>query len=124
LARLESRYLGDQGPWQRKQRQETLVLAGMPASDATYQGLRTTSRVVIARGAKTDFVFSFGAPGDLYVEHSPVFDWVLTHFRPGAGEVASPHIAAPDQKAPASAPVRAASSVAPQAAGRPAAGPS
>lgn len=125
LARLESRYLGDQGPWQRKQRQETFVLAGMPAIDATYQGLRTTSRVVIARGAKTDFVFSFGAPGDLYVEHSTVFDWVLTHFRPGAGETVGPHVAAaPDQKSPPSAPVRAASSVAPQAAGRPATGPS
>lgn len=128
LARLESRYLGERGPWLRKLDEQTLAVAGLPAIDANYQGHRTRTRVIIARGNKTDFVFTFTAPLDLYDDHERIFDWVLTHFKAGEGEhPAQAPVAQSDQgmepKAPVKMPVRAGGEVASFAAGRPDPGP-
>jgi len=123
LGRLESRYLGERGPWERKLSGGTLAVAGMPAIEGIYQGHRTRTRVIIVRGNKTDFVFTFTAPNDLYEEHKPVFEWVLTNFTPGDGERANQPAAAmaPNDpaKTPVAAPVRAADAVATMATGRP-----
>lgn len=125
VGRLEARYLGDRGPWLRKLGGEQVVIAGLPAADVSYQGHRTKTRVVIARGNKTDFVFTFTAPLDLYGEHEQIFEWVLTHFKPAADErpAETPVAQAVEDKqpkAPAKMPVRAGDTVASYAAGRPA----
>lgn len=125
LGRLEANYLNDRGPWQQKLRQEETRLAGLPAVEAIYQGHRTTSRVVIARGAKTDFVLTFVSPGDLFIEHSRVFDWVIANFKAGPMDMegAAAQTAQARPAPPANVPLRAADSVAAQASGRPDAGP-
>ncbi|MAY66587.1 MAG: hypothetical protein CMM77_05625 [Rhodospirillaceae bacterium] len=124
LGRLESHYLGERGPWLRKLSDGAFNVAGLPGVDATYQGHRTKTRVVIARGNRTDFVFTFTAPLDLYAEHGQIFDWVLTNFTPGDGErpAQAPVADAKGEGVPKSAgnvPVRAGDSVASMAAGRP-----
>ncbi len=121
LARLETRYLGERGPWQRKLGSAETMLSGLPAIDAMYQGHRTRTRVVIARGNNTDFVFTFTAPLDLYADQERNFDWVLGNFKPGPGErPAAPPVAqsGPD-KTMARVPVRAGGTVDSFAAGRP-----
>jgi len=129
LGRLETHYLGDRGPWLRKLSDGTIAVAGLPAIEASYQGHRTKTRVVIARGNLTDFVFTFTAPLDLYDEHKQVFAWILTHFTPGPGErpAQAPVAEAKDAeraKVPAKVPVRAGDAVASFASGRPDPGPS
>ncbi|MBB92334.1 MAG: hypothetical protein CMF68_15320 [Magnetovibrio sp.] len=128
--RLESHYLNEQrGPWLRKLADGTTVVAGLPAIDAIYQGHRTKTRVIIARGGRTDFVFTFTAPLDLYDEHVQIFNWVLINFVPGEGErpAQAPVVDATGAKAPktpVNVPVRAGDHVASMAAGRPEPGPS
>ena len=129
LGRLESHYLSERGPWLRKLSDGTVIVAGLPGIDATYQGHRTKTRVVVARGTRTDFVFTFTAPLDLYDEHVLTFNWVLGNFVPGEGErpAQAPVADAADPKAPktpANVPVRAGDHVASLAAGRPDPGPS
>jgi hypothetical protein len=125
LARLENRYLGERGPWQRKLGSAETALSGLPAIDAMYQGHRTRTRVVIARGNKTDFVFTFTAPIDLYADQERNFDWVLGNFMPGPGErpadtsVVENSGKGQDQAMPR-VPVRAGGTVDSFAAGRPA----
>ena len=128
LGRLESHYLGEQGPWLRKVSDGTFALAGLPAIEGIYQGHRTKTRVIIARGNVTDFVFTFTAPLDLYEDHKHMFEWVLTNFatgdreRPAQAPVAEKSNDKTD-KMPVAAPVRAGDTVASLAAGRPEPGP-
>jgi hypothetical protein len=129
LARLENHYLGDRGPWLRKLNDGTVALSGLPAIEGVYQGHRTKTKVVIARGTHTDFVFTFTAPSDFFDDHAQVFRWVLTNFKPGNGErpAQTPLAGAQGQensKTPPKMPVRAGDTVASFAAGRPEPGPS
>ncbi|MEK9673710.1 MAG: hypothetical protein VW268_14605 [Rhodospirillaceae bacterium] len=127
LARLEQRYLGEQGPWHRKLNAEEMNVGGLLAISALYRGHSARTRVVIARGAKTDFVFTFLSPTDLFERQERTFEWVLDNFKPDSPELTKQATAAaPNQGAvqpgPGSAPqpIHAGGSVASLADGRPA----
>ncbi len=111
LGRLEARYLGGQGPWLRKLSAKQIQIGGLPGLQAIYEGHRAKTRVVIARGQATDFVFTFVAPNDLYAEQGGTFDWMLANFRPAAVDMAG-QAAQPAREAGASVvPVRSAATV-------------
>lgn len=82
LARLEATYLGQGRAWAVKLDEGELTVAGMPARAATYEGSNTRTRVVVARGRSTDYVFMFFAPPGGFNELVKEFDWVLETFRP------------------------------------------
>lgn len=104
--KLEGRYLGKGKTWTRKLGERTITVGRLPAYDALYEGLRTRARVVIARGAKTDFVFMFFAPPRTFDGLVTEFDWVLGSFMPAPGELT---------RAPAKAPTVAPAKAAPKA---------
>ncbi len=120
LAKLEMQYLGDGKPWSRKISDDSMVLAGLPARVAVYGATSTRTRVVIARGQKTDFVFMFFAPVALFEKLSSEFEWILASFRPGQEEI--PKVAAvvePPPAKPEPAPLRAKGAASSDPAGRP-----
>ncbi len=84
---LESRYLGPGRPWSLKMGEDDLTVGGLPARKVGYLGSGTRSDVVIARGAKTDFVFMFFAPPDSFEPLSLEFAAVLASFKPPAAEL-------------------------------------
>ena len=85
-AKLEAKYLGDTKIWSQKLSEAYAKLAGLPAFDGLYQGTRTRTRVVIARGRRTEFVFMFFCPPDLYDRLVVEFDGMLASFRPARAE--------------------------------------
>jgi hypothetical protein len=85
-ARLENQYLGTGKPWTRKLGDREITVAGLKAYDGVYEGSNTRTRVVIARGAETDFVFVFRASPNNFIEMESDFNWMLENFRPAAGE--------------------------------------
>ena len=87
-AKLEAAYLGPGKAWRRKTGERDLKVAGLPAYDALYEGKNIQARVVVIRGAKTDFVFIFFAPPGIFDDVTPEFDWMLGTFRPAATELA------------------------------------
>ena len=86
-AKLEGAYLGQGKTWSTKIAQQETTVAGLPALASVYEGSRLRSKAVIARGAKTDFVFIFNAPAEAYNAHLRDFEWILENFRPAASEV-------------------------------------
>ncbi len=90
LGRLERRYLGRNAVWARKLSQKSGDLAGLRTVEAVYLGSGNRSRVIIARGEQTDFVFTFTAPEQTYINVEPNFEWMLEHFQPGPAEGAAP----------------------------------
>lgn len=86
FAKLEAKYLGDGRPWHRKTAEGELVIAGLPAAEAIYEAASTRTRVVIARGQKTDFVFMFFAPITHFEKLSRDHEWILAGFRPATDE--------------------------------------
>lgn len=87
FARLESKYLGDSKPWSKKSSEDQAVIGGLNAGTAIYEAGASRTQVIIARGAKTDFVFMFFAPISRFEELSSELQWILTSFRPADGEV-------------------------------------
>lgn len=100
LGRLEAQYLGRDRPWNAKLGEGETRAGGLPAREAVYDGQTTRARVVIARGAKTDFVFMFFAPPAGFANLSKEFSGLLSTFRPADNEL----IAAPAPMTPAPAP--------------------
>lgn len=88
-AKLEAVYLGPNKTWQRKTGERTLKIAGLPAYDALYEGVGVRARVVVVRGATTDFVFMFFARPGIFDSVTPEFDALLRGFRPAAEELAA-----------------------------------
>lgn len=86
FGKLEAQNLGRDRRWLRKISSQDARLAGLPAREAIYEGPSTRTRVVLARGARTDFVIMFFAPPDQYESLIGEFEWVLSNFRPGPGE--------------------------------------
>ncbi len=86
-AKLESLYLGPAKTWSTKLSQKNTTVGGLTALEAVYEGSNIRSKAIIARGAKTDFVLIFSAPGEAYDTRIRDFSWMLDNFRPAAGEV-------------------------------------
>ena len=110
--KLEEKYLGDTKIWLEKLREDFVKFAGLPTFDGVYQGNRTRTRVVIARGRRTEFVFMFFSPPDFYDQLVPEFDRVLASFRPALSEAwadPAPPPAAARPQAPAVAAAQQAS---------------
>ncbi len=106
FASLESKYLGEGRPWDRKTAKRELKVAGLPATEATYEAASTRTKVVIARGLKTDFVFMFFAPIMHFEKLSGDYEWILAGFRPAPNERPETPTAAPPvvSSAPAEVP--------------------
>lgn len=100
-AKLESLYLGTGKTWASKLSEKNATIGGLPALEAVYDGSNIRSKAIIARGAKTDFVLIFSAPGEAYTTRIRDFDWMLDNFRPAAGEVAVAAAPAPITSVPA-----------------------
>lgn len=83
---LEQQYLGIGRPWKRKIGARELQIGGLPASESLYSGPKTRSRIVIARGKKTDFIFMFFSPDEHFNKLNREFDWMLTQFKPAEDE--------------------------------------
>ncbi len=119
--KLEVQYLGDGKPWARKTGQKEQVIAGLPAGIAVYEAGSTRTKVVIARGEKTDFVFMFFAPINHYEKLSVEFEWILASFRPAPGEKPAEPVKMAEQEEPAAKqpPLRAEAAPEANPAGRP-----
>lgn len=89
-ALLEAKYLGQGKPWSLRGADKPTRIGGMPAHEVLYEGAASRAKVVVARGAKRDYVFIFIAPETDFLKLSGEFDWVLTHFRPSAGDLSAP----------------------------------
>ena len=87
--RMEARYLGASKVWSTKLGERVISVAGMQAYDALYEGTRTRTRVVIARGQRSDYVFMFFAPIEQFETFTPRFEFMLDSFRPAPGETAA-----------------------------------
>jgi len=92
-ARMESQYLGSGKAWERKLGDREITVSALPAYDGVYEGANTRTRVVIARGALTDFVFVFRASPENFIDLERDFDWMLENFRPAAAEKAPQSVA-------------------------------
>ncbi|MEX0694545.1 MAG: hypothetical protein WD075_08890 [Rhodospirillales bacterium] len=119
--KLEVQYLGEGKPWARKTAEGKTVIAGLPAGVGFYEAGQTKTKVVIARGKNTDFVFMFFAPFTHFEKLTTEFEWILASFRPDPEDVPSSEetmasIAEPKQPPP---PLRAAGEPEVAPAGRP-----
>ena len=111
-ARLEATYLGDGKRWSRKVEEGSTTVGGLSARAVLYEGAGMRTRVVVARGRDTDFVFMFIAPAGVFDGLVAVFDRVLASFRPAAAEVAAKP-GPPQRAAPARPPVAPGAAVRP-----------
>jgi hypothetical protein len=102
IRKLEASYLGEGKHWTSSLKKEKTVIAGMKALVAVYEGVRLRSKVIIARGGKTDFVFIFSAPINRYPNLVGEFNWMVANFRPPAGEATM--VQAPASPSPATGP--------------------
>lgn len=121
FAKLEQQYLGDGRAWSRKVSDDAVVIAGLPARVAVYEGSSTRTRVIIARGQKTDFVLMFFAPVTLFEKLSAEFSMILASFRPGPDDVpaATSTASAPAKEEAPQTPLRAKETASADPAGRP-----
>ena len=87
IARLEDSYLGPGRPWEKKFGETDAVLAGLPARTATYEGPGSRIKVMIARGARTDFVLIFLAPPHMFEALLRDLDDILATFQPAPEEL-------------------------------------
>lgn len=113
IGRLEAQYLGDARPWRVKLDEREETVAGLAARSAVYEGSGSRAEVLIARGAKTDFVFMFFAPPRSFEDLNAEFRRILAAFQPGKGEVALAPSAEPSAPAPMAMPVIGVEAVAP-----------
>jgi len=84
---LEPKYLGEGKPWSERGEDRAIQVAGLPAHEVFYRGGSTRARVVVARGAKSDFVFIFFAPDRDFEKLDQEFAWVLKNFAPGPADL-------------------------------------
>lgn len=96
--KLEALNLGKGKAWSRKLGERDIVVGGLPAYDALYEGMNTRVRVIVARGLKTDFAFVMVAPPDSFVSLAHEFEWLLVNFKPVPDEIGSPPPAAATAK--------------------------
>jgi hypothetical protein len=89
MAKFEARYVGDDKPLKRALNARTATVAGLAAQEAVFEGSGTRARLVVARGAKTDFVFMFFAPVTSFEALEVEFGWFLEQFEPAAEERAA-----------------------------------
>lgn len=82
MSRLEQRYLGEGRPWTRKLSEKAIMLGGLKAFQARYEGAGTMVRVIVARDGRLDYAFIFIAPPQEYPRLETDFNWVLQSFRP------------------------------------------
>ena len=89
-ARLEDLYLGQGKQWTEILSRRKGILHGMPTNDLLYRGPNTQTRVVIARGRESDFVFMFFTQPRAFAYLGRDFDLLLENFRPAAAEFPEP----------------------------------
>ncbi len=82
VAKLESRYVGPDRPWNVKLGHTQRLVAGLPAYEGLYEGSGSKARVVIVRTKSLDMVLMFIAPERSYVKVEAVFDAILASFSP------------------------------------------
>lgn len=87
VAKLEAQYLGVGKPWAQKILARPTTVAGLESYETQYTGAGTRIKVVVTRGLKTDFVFMFFAPQDLFEELSREFEWTLVNFHPNPADL-------------------------------------
>lgn len=122
FAKLEAQYLGEGKPWQSKIGSGEAVVGGLPAGVGTYEAGSTRTRVVVARGRVSDFVFMFFAPVSQFEMLTPEFDWILSNFRPDRSDLPTEpvRLSAAEPAPPPAAPLRAEAVPQTNPAGRPA----
>ena len=101
VQRFENQHLGPSKAVSAKLSERFSTIAGLSAYDAVYEGSRTRMRVVIARGAETDYAFLFFAPPRNFTDLVDEFDAVLATFRPSERETVA--TASPPARKPAAA---------------------
>ncbi|MEO5335517.1 MAG: hypothetical protein H7841_01290 [Magnetospirillum sp. WYHS-4] len=89
IVRLEREFLGPGKPWERKLRESDAAVAGLPARGATYEGPGARIKVLIVRGARTDFVIMFLAMPHIFDSLLPALDDILATFQPAPEEMAA-----------------------------------
>ena len=87
VSKLEAQYLGLGKPWSQKIGGKNTTVAGLQAVEAMYEGANTRVKVIIVRGAKTDFVFIFFAPFEAFEKLAHEFDWFLSNFQPNPADL-------------------------------------
>ena len=90
VLKLEAKYLGKGKPWGYKEDQAFKKISGLPAIEASYNGVHTKARVDIIRGRRTDHVFIFFAAEREYQRLEHEYEWMLAHFRPGPDDILKP----------------------------------
>jgi len=89
-ALLEEKYLGAGKPWAARGAENALQVGGLPAFNVLYEGSASKTRVVVARGDTNDYVMIFIAPERAFKKLEKEFEWILSNFRPGPKDLASP----------------------------------
>jgi len=89
---LEAKYLGAGKPWTARGAEKSRQVGGLPAFDVLYEGSASKTRVVVARGDTNDYVMIFIAQERAFKTLEKEFDWILSHFKPGPKDLASPKI--------------------------------
>ena len=87
VSKLEAQYLGLGKPWSQKIGGKSTTVAGLQAAEAMYEGANTRVKVIIVRGAKTDFVFIFFAPIDTFEKLANELNWFLSNFQPNPADL-------------------------------------
>ena len=87
VRRFENEHLGPSKAVSGKLSERFSTIGGLSAYDAIYEGTRTRMRVVIARGAETDYAFLFFAPPRSFAKLEGEFDAVLATFQPSEREL-------------------------------------
>lgn len=109
VRRFENQHLGPSKTVVAKLSERFSTIGGLSAYDAVYEGARTRMRVVIARGAETDYAFLFFAPPRSFVDLGGEFDFVLGTFQPSEREKVATESAAREPTAADTMEIRSAS---------------
>ena len=107
--RFENQHLGPSKAVSTKLSERFATIGGLSAYDAVYEDLRTRMRVVIARGAETDYAFLFFAPARKFAALVGEFDSVLATFQPSEREKIATASPAPEPTAAEPIEIRSAS---------------
>ena len=109
VRRFENQHLGPSKAVSTKLSERFATIGGLSAYDAVYEGSRTRMRVVIARGAETDYAFLFFAPARKFAALVGEFDSVLATFQPSEREKIATASPAPEPTAAEPIEIRSAS---------------
>jgi len=87
--KFEAQYLGTGKSFSIKLQEHPSTVAGLPAIEAKYEGAGSLARLIMVRGAKTDYVLMFFAPRERFEVLDREFQWLLDNFRPNPADRAT-----------------------------------